>query len=270
MNKKLLWFNSVISFLILVMATQIIRSMSQPAVPLSSNNVNIEMSHTVEPVTPSIDSKAIPITVEPRKSKMMLDAPLVNQLPELRNGCELTSLTMLLQYYGIKVDKMELVPELKKDPAPIVYNDGRLILSWGDPEVGFVGDITGRSIGYGVYNQPLFELLKRYIKTAVNLSGSDLETLENQLSTGAPVVVWTTVTYTNPPEKEWREWKTPEGKVIRATFKEHSVLVVGYDEKNVYINDPLSGGKQVAVDKQTFLSGWNALGKQAISYDINN
>lgn len=200
-----------------------------------------------------------------KMESVLLSVPLVKQLPELRNGCEITSLTMLLQYYGVKKEKMELVPELIRDKTPIKKDKNGKILSWGDPNEGFVGDITGKSIGYGVYHKPLFLLLKNYIDSAIDLSGSSLNELELKLSKGSPVVVWTTVNYVAPAKKDWRTWKSPTG-TVKATFKEHSVLLVGYDKDHIYLNDPLSGEKQVKVEKATFLSGWSAMGKQAISY----
>jgi uncharacterized protein YvpB len=199
------------------------------------------------------------------RSIVMLSAPLIQQLPELRNGCEITSLAMLLQFSGVKKSKMDLAAELKRDPTPVKYGKNGQISVWGDPNQGFVGDITGKKIGYSVYHKPLLSLLKRYKKSAVDLTGGTLDDLEKKLKAGYPVVVWTTANYQAPADKLWRTWESPTGK-IRATFSEHCVLLVGFDLENVYINDPLSNKKQLKVEKKIFLSGWYALGKQAISY----
>jgi uncharacterized protein YvpB len=50
------------------------------------------------------------------------------------------------------------------------------------------------------------------------------------------------------------------------TFQEHTVLLVGYDENHVYVNDPRQGIKNLKVKKDQFLSSWEALGGQALSY----
>ncbi|RED76083.1 C39 family peptidase [Cohnella phaseoli] len=270
MLRFLILFNALLIGLIVVFVFIIYNAEKKESIPKVNQpiQVGVPKSAPLAEVKTKKVEKEIK-TDEPKKAvhqtEVLLSAPLVKQLPELRNGCEITSLAMLLRFYGEKVDKMDLVPELRRDPTPITYGKNRKILSWGDPNQGFVGDITGKTIGYGVYHGPLFKLLEKYIDSAVDLTGSSLESLEIQLSKGVPVIVWTTVNYV-APEQAWITWDSQNGS-IQATFKEHSVLLTGYDQDHVYLNDPLSGKKQVKIEKSTFLSGWNALGNQAISYD---
>jgi uncharacterized protein YvpB len=195
----------------------------------------------------------------------MLDAPVILQKPELYNGCEIATLAMLFQFYGIKKDKLELVPEMKKDTTKIRYNDNGTIRYWGNPNTGFVGDITGRQKGFGIYHAALYELLQKYIPTGLDLTGSSFDVLEQQVSDGVPVLVWTTVTFKAPSDDQWVIWDSPLGP-FRTTFQEHTVLLVGYDENHVYINDPLSGKKQLRVEKEQFIASWEALGRQALTY----
>lgn len=194
-----------------------------------------------------------------------IDAPLVLQMPELYNGCEISTLAMMLNFYGIDKNKMELTGEMKQDPTPLKYNKDGTIKSWGNPHIGFVGDITGKKKGYGIYHDALFDLLVQYIPSAVDLTGHEFEELEQQVSDGKPVIIWSTVSYRKPAESQWMVWDSPLGP-IRTTFQEHTVLLVGYDEEHVYINDPRVNRKNIKVNKKQFIGSWEALGKQALSY----
>lgn len=73
------------------------------------------------------------------KAEVLLDVPLESQFdsPSLENGCEVTSLSMLLSFYGYETTKNQLAEQL--DYVPVFNADG----THGDPNEGFVGDISG-------------------------------------------------------------------------------------------------------------------------------
>lgn len=202
-----------------------------------------------------------------RQSSAMLDAPVFRQHPELPSGCEITSLSMLLHYAGVAKTKMDLLPDMKRDTTPMKRAADGSILYWGNPNRGFVGDITGKSRGFGIFHTALLDLLKKYVPEGIDLTRSPFERLEEQVSAGIPVVVWTTIDYQVP--SNWTVWDTPDGP-IRTTFMEHAVLMVGYDEDHVYLNDPWTGKAQFKVNKSQFIETWEAMGKQAISYEKKN
>jgi len=198
-----------------------------------------------------------------RPAKVMLDVPIIRQKPELKNGCEVTSLAMLLQYAGHDVDKLSLARQVRKDPEPLVQKNGD-IKKWGDPNKGFVGDMTGARRGFAVYNKPLEELLRRYVQErAVNLTGASYPQLLDSVAAGHPVVIWTTGDFQLPTE--WESWHK-DGKKVVAPFDEHAVLLVGYDGRYAYVNDPLTGVKQQRVAHAALKKSWEALGRQAVSY----
>ncbi len=199
----------------------------------------------------------------PPRTSIHLDVPLILQKPELYNGCEITSVAMLLAFAGQKVNKLELARKMPKDLTPIRKDSSGKAVFWGNPNVGFVGDVTGKRRGYAIYHQPLHRFLKTYIPSAVDLTGSPFASIERKLLSGKPVVVWTSVHY-NPPYR-WVRWQSPSGPV-RATFEEHAVVLTGVDRHSVYLNDPLSAKKHIRIEKTRFIRGWQALGKQAISY----
>ncbi|MEX2460886.1 MAG: C39 family peptidase [Paenibacillaceae bacterium] len=198
-----------------------------------------------------------------RKASAMLTAPIISQYPELRSGCEITTLAMLLQYYGIKKSKLDLLPEMKYDKTPVTIDGNKKITYWGNPNIGFVGDVTGRAKGFGIYHTALIKLLQKYIPTAEDFTGKSFEDLEDKVAEGIPVEVWTTIRYQE--SVEWTVWETLIGP-IRTTFSEHAVLLVGYDKDNVYVNDPYTGLSQVKVNKAQFIRTWEMMGKQAITY----
>lgn len=195
-----------------------------------------------------------------------INAPLINQLPELDRGCEVTSLAMLLQSAGIKVDKLTLAKQIKKDPTPFSYKNGQPY--FGNPNVGFVGDMySNLRPGYGVYHGPLAALAKNYLgNRVIDLTGKGFSAIEKQLDQGIPVVVITSITYHEVPKSEWMTWQTPDGP-FKGTKKEHAVLLTGYTKNTLYFNDPLKSKKNATADRKAFLKAWAQFGSQAISYE---
>jgi uncharacterized protein YvpB len=186
----------------------------------------------------------------------MLDVPLLNQLdpPRLYNGCEVTSLAMLLQFNGINVTKNELADKVKK--VPLTYSNGQK----GNPNAGFVGDMANGP-GLSVFNGPIAALAKEYVgDQVVNLTNSPFTDLLKKVARGEPVWIITTTTFT--PVSFFEVWNTPQGKV-NITLKGHSVVITGFDKDYIYINDPY-GYKNRKVNRDSFIKTWEQMGKQAI------
>jgi len=202
---------------------------------------------------------------QPRyKDKTLMNVPLIRQNPELKYGCEVTSLAMMLKYAGTDTNKMKLFREIKKDPDPLKRSSRGDILSWGNPAEGFVGDMTGRHAGYAVFDKPMVDLINRYLPSrAVNLTGRNFDEVLTHVSEGYPVVIWTTGDYRMPDR--WESW-THGNEVIKTPLDLHAVVMVGYEGNTVYLNDPLSGRKQVPVNKQHFIGTWKAMQSRAVSY----
>jgi len=198
--------------------------------------------------------------------KVLLDVPLISQLPELYNGCEVTCLTMLLNYLEVEVNKITLANEMIKDITPLKRSPEGEIVFWGNPRVGFVGDITGeKSIGYSIYPEGLKPLLDDYLEgRTVILNGEEYSSIEECLRQHKPVLVWVTSDF-NPPRR-YTTWKN-NNNTIEAYFSQHCVLVTGYSENFVYYNDPLNLGKNKKISKATFIAAYNSMGKMALTYD---
>lgn len=201
-------------------------------------------------------------------TEKMLDVPLVSQLPELPRGCEVTSLAMLLLYEGIEVDKMELAKNVKKDPTPKTVKNG--VIHFGNPHYGFVGDMyTYNNPGYGVYHEPIEELAEKYLPNkVVNLSGNDFEEVIQHINAGLPVWVIPNTTFKTLPDSLFETWETPQGE-IKITYKEHSVVVTGYDEEFICFNDPLANEKNRKIPKENVIAGWEQMGNRRLLLNDN-
>ncbi len=199
------------------------------------------------------------------KKSVLLEANAINQLPELPRGCEVTALAMLLQYAGVDVDKMTLAEEITKNTTAYEVVNGTIY--YGNPNEGFVGDMYSlEGPGLGVYHKPIAELAEKYLPGAiVDFTGSDFDTVKEQLSDGRPVWVITNSKYQELSDDSFRTWVTPSG-TIDITYSEHSVLLTGYDEDYVYFNDPLTGEQNKKAPIDDFNASWVQMGSQAITY----
>ncbi|WP_404329933.1 C39 family peptidase [Mesobacillus maritimus] len=165
-----------------------------------------------------------------RISGVKLNVPLVSQLPELPTGCEITAVTMMLQYKGAKADKVKLAKEMPRHP-------------W-DPNYGYVGDpFTKR--GWTIYPSALTGLVKKYAGSAEILTGKSNASIEKYLFNNKPVVVWVSPMH---------------------GFSVHALVLTGYDQHSYYFNDPWTGKKEVKMAKSDFNKIWSNQSKRAISY----
>ncbi|MFD1020285.1 C39 family peptidase [Thalassobacillus hwangdonensis] len=191
------------------------------------------------------------------KPDFPLDVPLINQMadPQLYNGCEVTSMAMILNYHDVHVTKTELANAVPR--VPLNYSNGQK----GNPNDGFVGDMENGP-GLSIYHAPLAETTRNYVgDRVIDFSGSEPEKLFEYLDKGLPV--WVIVTSPFAPVNEWETWSTPRGQ-LDVTFRLHSVVLTGYDETHFYINNPFGHKNQrVAID--SFIGGWQQLGSQAIT-----
>ncbi|WDL98820.1 C39 family peptidase [Alicyclobacillus sp. ALC3] len=197
-------------------------------------------------------------------ASVMLNVPPQNQNPQLPNGCEVTSLSMLFTAIGHPVSKMTLAKEQPYDPTPRVKAASGRIISWGNPNVGFVGSPYVWVDGFGIYHGPIVKLMNKILPgEGLDLTEHPFGELLSYVARGVPVEAWVTANL-KPTDRFWETWQTPEGP-IRVTQEEHAVLIVGYDQNYIYINNPLTGQKDEPVKRANFLGAWHQLGNQAVT-----
>ena len=168
---------------------------------------------------------------------------IVRQMPELPTGSEITALSMMLNYYGYSIDKMNMALEyLPTVPAKFYEGaDGRIY----GPDMGmyFVGDPT--SEGYICGTGAIVTAADAYLEDvgssyrAKDLTGTVPEDLYRLVSEGMPVLVWVTIGMQE--REEVRGWYTEDGRWMGWSRNDHGAVLIGYDEKTVTIADPLSG-----------------------------
>lgn len=191
------------------------------------------------------------------KQEQKLNVPLENQMPDLPNGCEVTSLSMLMNYYGIKVSKNELAETIQHVDS---FTDGGKYR--GNPHQGFVGHMTIANAGWCVYNEPLYNVAHKYTSHIENITGSDFLSLLKLVSTGHPVMIITTTTFNKV--NNMQTWDTNTGKV-NVTPSSHACVITGYSKpkKVVYVNNPY-GYKNQPVNWKNLQASYNQQGRQAL------
>lgn len=191
------------------------------------------------------------------KQEQKLNVPLENQMPDLPNGCEVTSLSMLMNYYGIKVSKNELAETIQHVDS---FTDGGKYR--GNPHQGFVGHMTIANAGWCVYNEPLYNVARKYTSHIENITGSDFLSLLKLVSTGHPVMIITTTTFNKV--NNMQTWDTNTGKV-NVTPSSHACVITGYSKpkKVVYVNNPY-GYKNQPVNWKNLQASYNQQGRQVL------
>lgn len=201
----------------------------------------------------------------PSGQHLIQDFPLINQMPELPTGCEITALTMVLQYYGFDADKLEMaLTYLPTAPAEFFTGpDGRLY----GPNLNlvFVGDPTGA--GYICGTAPIVAAAERYLAeqdtrlTATDLTGATPEELYLLVDQDIPVVVWVTIEMADRLPTEG--WYTENGNYVEWSTNDHGAVLIGYTGDTVTIADPITG--QVEYERAQFESVFAARGNQCVA-----
>lgn len=170
--------------------------------------------------------------------------PIVLQMPQLPTGCEITALTMALQYYGYPADKTVMVSQyLPTLPADFYYgSDGRC---YGpDMENYFVGN-PFTNLGYICGTSAIVTAANRYLQEqgsslrAVDRTGTAVEELYELVSQDTPVVVWVTIGMAD--RRTTQGWYTQTGEYMEWSTNDHGAVLIGYTQDTVTIADPISG-----------------------------
>ncbi|MDN7228455.1 C39 family peptidase [Planococcus sp. N064] len=211
-----------------------------------------------------VDNENDELLIETYAQNKAISVPILLQEPELPTGCEMTSLTAMLNYYGEPVTKEEMAKKFLKK-VPLRIEGGKLI--GPDPQDAFTGDPTSAK-GVYVFPQAVVETAEKYA-TSVNeqfaasdLSGSSSQEIEKYITSGVPVLMWITREL-EPPVTNNGWWIEGTMEYHKTFQNQHAVVLTGIDESSVTIMDPLKG--KVVHDKSEFFTSYESLGSYAMT-----
>lgn len=158
------------------------------------------------------------------------NVPLIGQRPQLPTGCEITAVTMMINYASKK--KYTKIYMAKKMPRS------------SNPNKGFVGNPFKKS-GWYIFPPALMKLVRHYLGSSKLFTGKSTAFLKNYLKTKKrPIVVYV-------------------GKIDG--FPNHAVTVTGFSKSRIYFNDPWTD-KRTSLSNKKFEFHRNYVHKKAIGY----
>lgn len=227
--------------------------------PTQSADMSLSLKEHVKEISRAEDGT---VTI----SKVYMDMPVIMQKPELPNGCEITSLTAVLNFYGYTADKLDMADNyLPKEGW--VRKDGKL---YGpNPDKAYAGDPRLQPGGFFSFAPPIVDAAEAYIAdnggshTVTDITGSTREEIVEKLMQGIPVVAWTTLDM-SAPKIGYSWYFNDTGELYNAPINLHVVVLNGYDAdtNTLHIMNPLEG--QVSSSADTFFKSYELMGSHAL------
>lgn len=201
-------------------------------------------------------------------TEMLIGVPLILQKPELPNGCEIVSLTSMLNFYGYDINAGVLSDNYLAK-KPFYRKNGKLY--GADPDKAFSGDPRDPA-GWFVYAPPTVKAGQDYIDeiggnhTVIDITGSTEEEIMAYVEKGVPVGIWATRDLT--PAKYTYGWYLEEtDEYFEAATNLHCMVIHGFVGDQLYVMDPLEG--DMIYDRADFFMSYVTLGSRAMIVEEN-
>ncbi len=185
---------------------------------------------------------------------------ILNQYPTLPTGCEVVSLTSVLNHYGMKVSMTDMADDYMPTYTGEYYNVSPSDYYLGSP---YTKD------GFGCFPKCIVKTAHNYFEDkniddyiAVDISGCSPDELYNYLNNNIPVITWVTSGFANPEVDG--TWKVNGETIIWSNF-EHCLVTTGYDKENstVTVSDD-AGGYTYTVSRSQFEKVFKGVGSMAV------
>ena len=197
---------------------------------------------------------------------IQLPVPRILQNPELPNGCEITSLCMLLRYLGFDADKCVLADRYLP----------RADTWWGtDPDLAYMGNPhladASPQCGYYCFAGPIVAAADAYLadQQAVSrfrpadLTGAEEDGLVACLQKGCPFLFWASLRFDDICFDPCRSYPLPDGREHRVFHHLHCMVCCGVDDEFFYLADPLDFNSRVP--QTQFMKIYRQLGNRAVT-----
>ena len=192
--------------------------------------------------------------------------PQILQNPELPNGCEITSLCMLLRYWGYDADKCILADRYLP----------RTETWWGtDPDLAYMGnphlEDDSPACGYYCFAGPIVAAATAYLADQespmrvrpADLTGAGEEELIACLQQGCPFLFWASLHFDDICFDPCGAYPLPGGREHRVFHQLHCMVCCGVDEECFYLSDPLNFNTRVP--RPQFMKIYRQLGSRAVT-----
>lgn len=189
---------------------------------------------------------------------------LIKQMPELPTGCEVTSLTMVLNHLGFDADKLDIARDYLEKQDLDTDSEDRLL--GPDYRYVFAGNPEDDE-AFGCFAPCLVSAAKKYLEDQesdmypVDLTGKEFDELFEFIDHDVPVIMWSTIGLAAPEYN--LKWITLDNEEVTWPTNEHCTVLTGYskDENTVRIHDPING--VIQLNLEAVRERYDQLGKNA-------
>lgn len=157
-------------------------------------------------------------------------AKVISQLPEMPTGCEITAVTMMINFAGVKVTKQQA--------AKVMHYSS-------NPNKGFIGSSYKKwPGGYWVAPNGIKSVVKHYLGTSQVMTGASMTSIKKKLLRSHCIVMWVGMF---------------DG------ISNHAITLTGYHNGLIYFMDPWTGTKR-SIKESTLKVHWALDAHRALSY----